>query len=200
MSLSLKKFDRWFVAPIQLLKALSGGDGAFVALSVSFSLFERYVKSDLKRRKVVADSENFFIEASLVTGVEPDLLKKFWGMFRDGMQHYLQPKTFTSNGIYYGWAFGESFPALPYYVVNTETDRTIALNPWKWTEFVVSLYEKDPGILEIMESHAFGGLYTYGSGKASPLVEFAILPMFLCPLAERSADNAVPSDTTSENT
>ena len=181
MSVSLSKFERWFVEPIRRLEQLEKGDGAFAALSLSFGLFERYIKSDLKRRDIVANPENFFSHSAEKTGVELELFKKFWGMFRDGVQHFLQPKTFSSNGIFYGWTFGHTFPAMPYYLVDTPEERTIAFDPWKWTEFVLSLYHNDPEILDVMESHAFGGIYDFGAGKGSPVVEFATLPLFLCP-------------------
>lgn len=180
MNKHLTHFERWFATPLRLLRTLENGDGAFIALSVSFALFERYVKSDLKRKEQEANPGNFFADASSLTGVDLDLFKKFWGMYRDGIQHYLQPKQFTSNGIEYGWVIESQFPAMPYYVVDTPTERVIAIDPWKWTDFVLELYEKDPAILGIMESHAFGGIYHRGAGKGNFMVDYLILPMFLC--------------------
>jgi hypothetical protein len=143
----LTHFERWFATPLRLLRTLENGDGAFVALSMSFALFERYVKSDLKRKGQEANPANFFADAAALTGVDIDLFKKFWGMYRDGIQHYLQPKQFTSNGIEYGWVIDSQFPAMPYYLMNSDTERVIALDPWKWADFVLGLYENDPAIL-----------------------------------------------------
>lgn len=180
MSYNIEQFDRWFAFPIRLLKSIDKGDGAFVALSVSFALFERYVKSDLKRKSKPANPQNFFADASNLTGVDLDLFKKFWGMYRDGIQHFLQPKRFTSSGIEYGWVIEAQFPAMPYYLVDTPTERVIAIDPWKWADFVLALYENDPEILDVMESHALGGIYDRGAGRGSDMVDYGILPMFLC--------------------
>jgi hypothetical protein len=75
----LVRFERWFAAPLRLLKALDHGDGAFVGMSVSFSLFERYVKSTLKRDNIEATPEAFYVRAAKLTGVDVELFKKFWG-------------------------------------------------------------------------------------------------------------------------
>ncbi|HVX91061.1 MAG TPA: hypothetical protein VHC20_05560 [Candidatus Paceibacterota bacterium] len=180
MSHSLSKFERWFAGPIRLLSAIGSGDGAFVALSVSFALFERYVKSDLKRSGRDGSPPEFFARSAQLAGLDEDLFKKFWGMFRDGIQHYLQPKTFESKGVKYGWSVSADYPAMPYYLVDTPDDKTIAFDPWKWTDFVLGLYEKDPSILDILESHSLGHVYHRGSGAGSDMTTLLILPQLLC--------------------
>jgi hypothetical protein len=179
MKESLAKFERWFASPIFLLKALPDGDGAFAALSISFSLFERYVKSDIVRRGEKATPHAFEADAVRLTGVEQDCFEKFWGMFRVGIQHYLQPKTFETKGVKYGWNISAEHPAMPYYMINTANEKLIAFDPWKWAEWVLDLYRNDPEILDIMESHALGEVYDLGVGKGGVIAEF-LMPLFQC--------------------
>ncbi len=179
MSPAEMKFERWFAAPIHLLKALPNGDGAFATMSISFSLFERYIKSDLVRSGKTANPSAFLKRASEITRVDEECFDKFWGMYRVGIQHFLQPKVFESKGVKYGWSINSDYPALPYFMIDTDTEKLIAFDPWKWADWVVDLYRADPNILEIMESHALGDIYDYGLGKGGELSE-CIMALFLC--------------------
>ena len=100
-SQNLRNFDRWFATPILHLRSISSGDGAFAALMISFGLFERYVKSTLKRDSIKAGPGAFFERSAQILSVDQILFEKFWGMYRDGIQHYLQPRIFESKGVKY---------------------------------------------------------------------------------------------------
>jgi hypothetical protein len=181
MSESLDKFEKWFATPIRQLTSIENGDGSFVMMSVSFSLFERFVKSDLIRSETKADPCNFFKRAAAITNVEEPLFKLFWGMYRDGIQHYLQPKTFKTKGVQYGWSISHKFGAMPSFIIDLGIEKTIGIDPSKWTNFVLKLYENDPEILDIMESHSLGGIYHHGMGDGgSFLTTYGLLPLFLC--------------------
>ena len=56
----IEKFVRWFVVPGQAIRSLPNGDGAFVALSVAFSLFERYYR--IRTGTQMKDDSNNFNE------------------------------------------------------------------------------------------------------------------------------------------
>jgi hypothetical protein len=77
-------------------------------------------------------------------------------MYRDGIQHYLQPKVFESKGVKYSWDISAEYGATPRYLVDEPTKKVIAIDPWKWTDYVLGLYEADPAVLTVMESHALG--------------------------------------------
>lgn len=155
-SQDLVNFERWFATPIRLLRSTSSGDGAFAALMISFGLFERYVKSTLKRDNIKANPDAFFKRSAQLLNLDQTLFEKFWGMYRDGIQHFLQPKIFESNGIKYRWSIEGTYPAKPFYTVDEVNHKVIAFDPWKWCELVLELYENDPEVLGVFESHPMG--------------------------------------------
>lgn len=156
---ALEKYERWFFSPLLELEKMGKGDGAFIALSVSFGLFERFIKSELKRKNIKGNYENFLSEAVSLLEIDKDLFDKFWGMYRDGIQHYLQPKVFTSGGVTYGWQIGASYGELPQFHQISSVEKVIIISPWKWAVKVVELWRARPELLETFNSHSLGKIY-----------------------------------------
>jgi hypothetical protein len=141
---SQDKFDHWFTEPLSQLPDLKRGNAAFVAFQVSFALWERFIKSLLKFERIKANSENFFNRSAEHLNIDLDLFKKFWGLYRDGIQHYLQPKPFTSGGIRYGWGIDASYGALPEFHELSADHKIIRISPWKWAILVAQEWRKAP--------------------------------------------------------
>ncbi len=72
----LQKFEEWFEKPLKEIESLKGCDGAFLAFMVSFGLFERLVKSDLKLRGIKAEPPIFRAEGAKILQIEQDLFDK----------------------------------------------------------------------------------------------------------------------------
>lgn len=74
--LSLSPIERlrlWFRDPIKKLS----GDDAFVCLSISLSLFERYVYAVLNEEGVDADRPAFEKRASEILKIDKDVINKY---------------------------------------------------------------------------------------------------------------------------
>lgn len=158
----LEKFGEWFERPLKELESLKDCNAAFLAFMVSFGLFERFIKSDLKLRGIDGNPENFRAEAAKILRLERDLFDKFWGMYRDGIQHYLQPKRFCSKGVKYDWQISADFGALPKWFDPKdplEKIMIIRISPWKWSKHVLCLWHSRLDLLEILDSHRLGEVF-----------------------------------------
>ncbi len=154
----LSKIERlrlWFKSPVSKLS----GDDAFVVLMVSMSLFERFVKASLKEQNLKATPEKFRQEAAHILNLDSNLFNKFWGMYRDGMQHYLQPKTFTSGDIKYSWEISSRHSKLPEFRIDSPTHHTVIVNPWEWFSLVFDLWEGRPDLLDKLSEYPIGSIY-----------------------------------------
>jgi hypothetical protein len=80
-------------------------------------------------------------------------------MYRDGIQHYLQPSIFCSNGVKYGWQISADFGALPeWFDLQTpkEKIKIIRISPWKWSSHVLSIWHSRLDLLEILDKYRLG--------------------------------------------
>src|ERR1039458_842026 len=83
-------FERWVIAPLKALRPLPNGDGAFVAMGMALALYERYIKSALEHAGKTEKPEDMWAFGANDLSVDPETFRRFWGMYRDGIQHSLQ--------------------------------------------------------------------------------------------------------------
>jgi hypothetical protein len=153
---SAKLFERWVKAPIDALRRLPNGDGAFAALGIAFAMYERYIKSALAQAGLKETPEQFFEFGANDLRVEVETFKRFWQMYRDGIQHSLQPKRYTSNGIRWGWEISGEHLGVPT-IITPEADlRIIRLEPWSFVEQVLARYESRPELIDFKDTWKFG--------------------------------------------
>ncbi|MHB1078919.1 MAG: hypothetical protein ACYC67_05920 [Prosthecobacter sp.] len=161
---SRKKFIRWYVRPFNRLKRIRDGDGAYVALSMGFSLCERYYR--IKSRTITKHWKTHpFLEAAARDfDCDPHLFQAFWDVFRNGIQHQGAPKkTYTAHWlpqkpkpkIRLEWAMGGSLSYKPIYIYTDKVKR-VGVDPWKFTRFVLTKFLQNPHLLERSVSHRFG--------------------------------------------
>lgn len=149
-------FARWVIAPLNALRPISNSDGAFVALGMAFSLYERYIKSSLERagRKETPDEFRAFGANDLSVDVET--FKRFWEMYRDGIQHSLQPKRYTSNGIRWGWEISAAHSKSPKIIEPEKDLRIILIEPWGFIDHVLERFKAMPELIDMKDSWKFG--------------------------------------------
>lgn len=138
----LERFIRWFVVPIQTLKTLPNGDAAFVALSVGFLLCERYYRVTTTSQEEV-DGDKFRNKAAEELDVNKEFFSVFWAAYRNGLMHQGTPKIYERDGIRYKWMIDAQFDEYPTYY-DKDGIRFICLNPWKFTDFMISKFLESP--------------------------------------------------------
>ena len=154
---ALSEIDRlrlWFKTPVSKLS----GDDAFVVLMVSMSLFERYAKAVLSEQQIKATPEEFRRQSAKILDLEQDVFDKFWGMFRDGLQHCLQPKVFETGGTRYRWKIDSAYGERPRFETSENTIY-VTIDPWKWFDLVFSFWEKRPDLLSRLTDYPLGTIF-----------------------------------------
>jgi hypothetical protein len=161
-----QKFIRWYVRPFNRLKRVKNGDAAYVALTIGFSLCERYYRI---RSNTITDYRKtvpFLTAAARDFNCDVHLFQVFWSIFRNGIQHQGSPKKkYKANWlpnkpeVRINWAIGSDFSHRPAYII-TDHIKRIGVDPWKFTRFVLCKFLSDPRSLERSISHAFGSILT----------------------------------------
>lgn len=156
---SLEKFHRWFIVPLNTLRAIPNGDGAFVALAIGCQLCERFYRAKTGTQEV-PDGQPFQKEAGNSLGIGEDAFKRFWTVFRHGMQHQGSPKSYVQNGVNFKWEISGEFDAVPSEEVVDPKTSVIRIDPWKFADHIVQQFRNEPQILDGALTHAFGDIYT----------------------------------------
>jgi len=159
-------FDRWVVTPLASLRAIPRGDGAFGTLAISFGLYERFLASCLHKQGNHADDNARWEEASkdFDRKVSPDDFKRFWEMYRVGIQHYFHPKHFTkgANKTRWGWDMSEGSDFKPYPVITQKEEDLfiISINPFSFSEHVVKRWYEFSDLMDELSATKLGDVRT----------------------------------------
>lgn len=157
----LDRFNQWFANPISEIEH-SSADAAYLVLSVSFSMFERFVKSRMQTEKDALKirqmdkkaKEAFFFQFSThILGMNDEkLFENFWDMYRNGIAHFFQPKVVEWDGKTFGHLISvhRGFNDLPEYYCDPGGSWFIRINPWRWTERVITLWRSRPDLLDVL--------------------------------------------------
>ncbi|WP_165223333.1 hypothetical protein [Aquisphaera insulae] len=150
-----ERFEGWFARPIAKLAELPEGDGAFLALSASLFLCERYYRTVTNTHEGIGGDEAFKVAAANDFGMHGDEFKRFWKVYRHGIQHQGMPKLIIDNGVTYKWKIDDSYDAVTSIDVIDANNRVIKLNPWKFADLMLNKFRSDPAILSNATLHAF---------------------------------------------
>lgn len=153
----LQKFTRWYDNTVRGLALHPNGDGAFVALSVGFLLFERYY------RIVTTTQDDIAFDVGRNRGAdEMDVNKEFfsifWSTYRNGLMHQGTPKVYERAGRYHKWMIDAEFEEYPTYY-DDGGFRFICLNPWRFTDYVLHKFKANPGALNGSVNYKLGSIY-----------------------------------------
>jgi hypothetical protein len=151
------------VAPIEKLRELPHGDGAFAALSMCCGLFERLIDSFLKEDKVEATPKAFREAAAEELGCSEEALSRFWDGYRLGMQHAFQPKSYVQDagrGDRWGWemAEGDVFHRYPEIIKTDSHAFILRIDPWKFVNHVLERWRQNPELMNALSEFALGDI------------------------------------------
>ena len=149
-------FERWVIAPLDVLRKLPNSDGAFVAMGVALALYERYIKSALEREGKKESPKDMWEFGAKDLSVDTETFRRFWGMYRDGIQHSLQPKCYTSDGIRWGWEISSAHSKSPKIIEQEKDLRIILIEPWEFIGHVLARFKATPELIDFKDSWKFG--------------------------------------------
>ena len=153
----MQKFTRWYDNTIRGLSLHPSGDGAFVALSVGFLLFERYYRIITVTQHV----DNFNVgrdRGADDMDVNRTFFRIFWKTYRHGLMHQGTPQIVSEGGIDYKWMIDAEFHEYPTYYDDSGF-RFVCLNPWKFAEYAIGKFKANPANLNGSLTYKLGSIY-----------------------------------------
>lgn len=153
-------FDRWFVAPLRSLETLSNGDGAFVALMVSLSLYERFAKAIIKNDTLQkANETNFYKRLATDFSITEDQAKTFWEVMRHGFQHQAMAiQSGQGKNSKPKWLVSGDLPT-PIQYGRSGSEQVLLVQPWLFRDVVLKLYEVRPDMIASSQSFPWASIF-----------------------------------------
>ena len=129
-----EKVDQWYFEPLRKMR----GDQAFVAMTISIILYEKYLRTSKKLgggKIFRTQNAKAFKIMSEDFGFPAADCFRFWQDWRNGLMHRAMP----TIGHFAGYTLsGERYPRA------LQIDgKTLKIDPWKFRDVVLSLVEKD---------------------------------------------------------
>jgi len=146
----MERFDAWFVEPIEKLKELPEGGGAFLILSTAVFLCERYYRALTDTLYGKKDYEAFKIEAAKDLGLSLDDFNRLWIVYRHGVQHQGTPQVHIDkkNKIKYTWLITDEInEIIEIYKINA-CEQEIRLNVWKFADFIINKFKTNTEVFQ----------------------------------------------------
>jgi hypothetical protein len=147
-----------YAEPFRVLDESGDGHGAFVALSIGLFLCERYFRHKSGSMDLWRE-ETFLAEAARHFGVDDDLFREFWQIYRHGMLYQGVPDGTDA----YGWGMSDAYSSRPT-KETVEGKAIIGLNPWKLAEEMIVLCWNDPVALVGICQGSLSGAETLAPG------------------------------------
>lgn len=164
--MSSELFSRWVIEPLSVLRKIDNGDGAFAALAMAFGLYERYIESKLHAElgKAPEDQRYIFASQDFDGLVSADDFKAFWEMYRVGIQHHFQPKSFTKSkdNSNWGWDISSEKGYKKYPTINESPKGTfeIQIDPWLFVDHILLRWSQSPELIDQIQKVKFGQIKT----------------------------------------
>ena len=145
-------FKRWFTDPIESLRKLDRGDGAFVALMTALPLYERAIVAAIKLRGDVPSDPVIRAEMDADLGIAPAVGAKFHAIFRNGFMHQAMGLDGPTK-----WRISADYTHSPAIVTEAGVDY-VCIDPWKFAEFVVGKFQANPALIVASDSFPFAAI------------------------------------------
>ena len=142
-------FKRWYVQPLEKLKSISNGDGAFIALSTSCFLYERYAVAVIKQSGEKAEPEKKVKQLMTDFNIDKETAQSFWNVMRNGLLHQGMP---TQKKNLPRWRFNAEF-IQPIALSKNKGLYELQVQPWLFMDRVVKLWQDNLHLLE--QSNSF---------------------------------------------
>jgi len=148
-------FTRWYIQPLEKLKEIPNGDGAFVALTISCILYERYAVTVITRSgtKVTDDAKRQQLTIDFET--DKNTAEAFWNIIRDGLAHEGMPLQKQHGKSMPGWRFRHDF-LKPMELANENGAPILLVQPWRFMDKVLSLWLDNMHLLDLSSSFPWG--------------------------------------------
>lgn len=144
---AIRRFNEWYVEPINKLKELPAGNGGFAAFIVALALYERLIAARLKLRNQPDDDTNL-IKREMAADLHITLGQQhvFWRVFRIGLLHGAMPEIGKTQ-----YWLDERFSEYPEFGT-LDGVPFICINTWKFADRVLQEFLADPTLITASNS------------------------------------------------
>lgn len=157
-----ERFKGWYVRPVEKLKDLPEGDGAFAALMIVLPLYERLIKARLKVADKPTGDEDVASAVGDDLGLRGSDRRVFWSAFRVGFMHQAMGKAGRTP-----WLVSDSFGAVPEFR-DINGARCVCLDPWKFADRVLGSFLDAPELITASESFPLAAVQAFPAQGVSP--------------------------------
>jgi hypothetical protein len=152
-------FNGWFVHAGNKLKELPEGDGAFAAMMIVLSLYERCIIATLKLNGEAARADD--IARAIGTDLDEQQRRVFWAMFRTGFMHQAMVQAGATQ-----WVVSDRFGGVPEFrLLNGHT--CVCIDPWKFADRVLRTFANDPRLIIASESFPLADVFAVDGNALS---------------------------------
>jgi len=156
-----ERFTGWYVRPIEKLKELPEGDGAFAALMIALPLYERLIKARLKVAGKPTGDEDVASAVSDDLGVQGTDRSIFWSAFRIGFMHQGMGKAGPTP-----WLVSGACGAVPEFREINGT-RCVCIDPWKFADRVLGAFLAAPSLITASDSFPLAAVRAFPTEAVS---------------------------------
>src|SRR5450756_2196440 len=135
-------FNRWYMQPLKQLAAMENGDGGFVALAVSCSLYERYATAVIERSKGEANKQAKLRQFMVDFETDMNTAEAFWNVIRNGLAHQAMPLQIDRAVTHPPWWFHDSHRKAAE-LATVDGQQVLKVQPWHFMNKVLSLWQEN---------------------------------------------------------
>jgi hypothetical protein len=147
-------FARWFTNAVNILRVLPNGDGGIAAFMITLPLVERAAIGKLKKAGLECSEENKKNKIGELLGLTDTHQRSiFWDMFRNGFMHLGMPLDGKTK-----WRFSGGYGEKPE-LKEIEGVKCFCLDPWKFADGVLALYQSEPDLIVGSESAPLADIF-----------------------------------------
>jgi hypothetical protein len=158
MSTPTELFERWYSTPLKCLEKIPDGDGAFVVLSISCLLYERYAVAILKDTNNRATDDAKRDQFASDFGVDRETAEAFWNVIRNGFLHQAMGMQRNANGDSFpAWVVRHDFPRI---ALEKGSPDVLKMQPWLIRDCVLELWAKRPDLIDKNKSFPWATIWT----------------------------------------
>jgi hypothetical protein len=150
-------FERWYGNPLEKLRELPNGNGGFIALATSCTLYERYAKAIIRKNGLKADKAHFIAQLMADFAVDRQTARAFWEIIRDALLHQAMPKPSAGKGKRIEWGFHSNYSE-PMQLKHYRDFDFLQVNPWLFMDRVLSLCRDHLALLQESEAFPWAGI------------------------------------------
>jgi hypothetical protein len=149
MNSSFELMEKWFLRPLEQIRAISSGDSYFIELLTACSLYERLTNARLETINTATGQTGLIDLISQDFDTTREAATAFWNVIRSGLAHQAMPVQRGREKLPEWWMH-DSYPDRHAILL---IDSVLHVQPRAFVDRVIELWRQHPEL--VTESRAF---------------------------------------------